>query len=417
MQKGLKVYLVGGAVRDKLLGRAVNDRDWVVVGSTPEEMVARGFTPVGSDFPVFLHPETHEEYALARTERKVARGYKGFSVYATPEVTLEEDLRRRDFTINAMAEDEDGRLIDPYSGQADLEAGVLRHVSDAFAEDPVRVLRAARFAARYGFDVAPETNLLMQELATNGELDTLVPERVWQELARGLMSDTPSRLIKTLRDCGALVKILPEVDALFGVPQPVAHHPEVDSGIHTLMALDDAADHGYQLATRFAVLLHDLGKATTPREMLPRHIGHEDRSADLAAPLCDRLMVPSDCRDVALMTARFHQKCHSAADLRPTTLVDLLYRCDAFRRPERFVLFLQASASDARGRKGYENRAYPAKEYLQGVLAAAAGIRAGEVAAACNDKTQIADRVRQARISAVKQFISTRLANEEGEQA
>ena len=300
----LQIYCVGGAVRDKLLGLPVQDHDWVVVGSTPEQMVERGFKPVGSDFPVFLHPETHEEYALARTERKVAQGYKGFTVYATPDVTLEQDLLRRDFTINAIAQDADGNLIDPYGGQADLKAGVLRHVSAAFAEDPVRILRAARFAARFGFTIAPETLALMRAMVDNGEVDALVAERVWQELARGLMEKHPSRFFTTLRECGALKKILPEVDALFGVPQPAHYHPEIDCGIHAMMVVDDTAQHGYSLEVRFAALGHDLGKGTTPADILPRHIGHEMRSVDLLKALCERLRVPGECRDLALLVAQ-----------------------------------------------------------------------------------------------------------------
>ena len=277
----LTVYCVGGAVRDKLLNQPVQDHDWVVVGSTPEEMVARGYKPVGSDFPVFLHPDTHEEYALARTERKVSQGYKGFTVYASPDVTLEQDLLRRDFTINAIAQDADGNLIDPYGGQADLKAGILRHVSDAFAEDPVRILRGARFAARFGFAFAPETLALMRAMVDNGEVGALVAERVWQELARGLMEKHPSRFFTTLRECGALRKILPEVEALFGVPQPAHYHPEIDCGIHVLMVIDDAAKNDRTLEVRFAALGHDLGKATTPEDILPRHIGHEQRSVGL----------------------------------------------------------------------------------------------------------------------------------------
>jgi tRNA nucleotidyltransferase (CCA-adding enzyme) len=286
-----------------LLGLPVQDHDWVVVGSTPESMVAQGFRPVGKDFPVFLHPETHEEYALARTERKTARGYRGFSVYAEPDVTLEQDLLRRDFTINAMALDADGKLIDPHGGAADLRAGILRHVSAAFSEDPVRILRAARFAARFGFAVAPETLELMRTMVGNGEVDALVPERVWQELARSLMEKTPSRFFITLRECGALEKIFPEVDALFGVPQPPQYHPEIDCGVHTMMVLDDAAKHGYALEVRFAALTHDLGKGNTPKDILPRHIGHEQRGVELLHGMCERLRVPGDCRDLALLAA------------------------------------------------------------------------------------------------------------------
>jgi len=292
--KALNIYCVGGAVRDSLLGLPVQDHDWVVVGATPAQMEALGYRAVGKDFPVFLHPTTHEEYALARTERKTAPGYKGFVVHAAPDVTLEQDLSRRDFTVNAIAQADDGSLTDPYRGMADLRAGILRHVSAAFSEDPVRILRAARFVARFGFMIAPETLTLMREMAANGEVDALVPERVWQELARGLMEKHPSRFITTLRECGALKKILPEVDALFGVPQPPKYHPEIDCGIHTMMVLDAAAQHDYVLEVRFAALMHDLGKATTPADMLPRHIGHEARSVDLLRGLCNRLRVPGE---------------------------------------------------------------------------------------------------------------------------
>jgi tRNA nucleotidyltransferase (CCA-adding enzyme) len=399
--KGPAVYCVGGAVRDALLGLPVRDRDWVVVGGTPEDMERQGYMAVGKDFPVFLHPETHEEYALARTERKTARGYKGFAVYAAPDVTLEQDLARRDFTVNAMAQDADGRLIDPYGGEADLRAGVLRHVSPAFGEDPVRILRAARFAARFGFTVAPETRALMRMMVDNGEVDALVPERVWQELARGLMEQTPSKFFTTLRDCGALAKILPEVDALFGVPQPVQYHPEIDCGLHTMMVLDDAARHGYALEVRFAAFTHDLGKATTPPDILPRHIGHEERSVGLLRGLCERLRVPNECRDLGLLVARHHGAIHRARELRPGTIVRLLYDCDALRRPERFEQVLQACASDARGRTGHEDDAYPQAEVMLAALRAAQGVDAASIARQCEDKSLIAERVREARIVAV----------------
>ena len=395
------IYCVGGAVRDRLLGLPIQDRDWVVVGATPEIMIARGFQPVGKDFPVFLHPETHEEYALARTERKTARGYKGFAVYAAPEVTLEQDLLRRDFTINAIAEAADGTLSDPYGGQADLKAGVLRHVSPAFAEDPVRILRAARFVARLGFSVAPETLTLMRQMVADGEVDALVPERVWQELARGLMSDRPSRFLTTLRDCGALAKIMPEVDALFGVPQSPRYHPEIDCGIHTLLVLDDAARHGYALEVRFGALMHDLGKATTPADILPRHIGHEQRGADLIKPLCVRLKVPGDCRDLAWLNARYHSDIHRAQELRAETVVRLFQSCDAWRKPERFGQMLQACMSDARGRTGHEQDAYPQATYLLKLLAAAQSVDAGEIARRCADPAQISEAVREARTAAV----------------
>lgn len=401
----LKVYCVGGAVRDRLLGLPVQDHDWVVVGSTPEQMAALGYKPVGADFPVFLHPETHEEYALARTERKVAQGYKGFSVYASPEVTLEQDLLRRDFTINAIAQDAQGNLIDPYGGQADLTAGILRHVSDAFAEDPVRILRGARFAARFGFTFAAETLSLMRRMVDNGEVDALVAERVWQELARGLMEKHPSRFFTTLRECGALKKILPEVDALFGVPQPAHYHPEIDCGVHVLMVIDDTAKCGYLLEVRFAALGHDLGKATTPEDTLPRHIGHEQRSVDLLKGLCERLRVPSECRDLGLLVAKHHGNIHRARELRADTIVKLFDSCDLWRKPERFAQMLQACESDAHGRTGHEQDAYPQSPYLLRCAQAAQAVNAGEIARACPDKNLIADKVREARILAVEAVI------------
>lgn len=400
-----KIYCVGGAVRDKLLGLPVQDRDWVVVGSTPEQMVARGFKPVGSDFPVFLHPETHEEYALARTERKVAQGYKGFTVYASPEVTLEQDLLRRDFTINAIAQDSDGNLIDPYGGQSDLKAGVLRHVSGAFTEDPVRILRAARFVARFDFAIAPETLVLMRTMVDNGEIDALVAERVWQELARGLMQKHPSRFFTTLRDCGALKKILPEVNGLFGVPQPAHYHPEIDCGIHTMMVVDDAAKQNHSLEVRFAALTHDLGKATTPEDTLPRHIGHEARSVDLLKVVSERLRVPGECRDLALLVARYHSHVHRAHDLRADTIVKLFDGCDLWRKPERFDLILQACESDAHGRTGHEHDAYPQAAYLLRCARAARAVNAGDIARACPDKNLIADKVREARIMVLEVII------------
>ncbi len=408
--EGLRVYRVGGAVRDRLLGLPVQDHDWVVVGSTPEDMVARGFKPVGADFPVFLHPETHEEYALARTERKVALGYKGFTVYAAPEVTLEQDLLRRDFTINAIAEDPDGGLIDPYNGQADLKAGVLRHVSAAFAEDPVRILRGARFAARFGFTFAPETLLLMRRMVEQGEVDALVAERVWQELARGLMEKHPSRFFTTLRECGALRKILPEVDALFGVPQPAHYHPEIDCGVHTMMVADAAALAGHALEVRFAALTHDLGKAATPEDTLPRHIGHEMRSVDLLKAMSERLRVPVDCRDLGLLVARHHGTVHRARELRPDTIVKLFDSCDLWRKPQRFAQILQVCECDAHGRLGHENDAYPQSAYLLACAQAAQAVNAGDIARACPDKNLIADKVREARIVAVENAIAARIA-------
>ena len=396
---------MGGAVRDRLLGLAVQDHDWVVVGSTPEDMVAQGFQPVGKDFPVFLHPQTHEEYALARTERKTARGYQGFAVYAAPDVTLEQDLLRRDFTINAIAEDEHGKLIDPHNGVADLRAGILRHVSAAFSEDPVRILRAARFAARFGFDIAPETLILMRDMVNSGEVDALVAERVWQELARGLMEKKPSRFFETLRSCGALAKIIPEVDALFGVPQPEKHHPEIDCGIHTMLVVDDAAQHGYPLEVRYAALTHDLGKATTPADVLPRHTGHELRSVELVKGLSQRLRASGECRDLALLAARFHGDIHRARELRPETVIRLFQSADAWRRPERFAHLLQACASDARGRTGHESDSYPQADHLLQLLSVARAVNAGEIAKQYADSKLIAAGVERARIAAIQAWL------------
>jgi tRNA nucleotidyltransferase (CCA-adding enzyme) len=368
-------------------------------------MVARGYKPVGSDFPVFLHPDTHEEYALARTERKVSQGYKGFTVYTSPDVTLEQDLLRRDFTINAIAQDADGNLIDPYGGQADLKAGILRHVSDAFAEDPVRILRGARFAARFGFAFAPETLALMRTMVDNGEVGALVAERVWQELARGLMEQHPSKFFTTLRECGALKKILPEVEALFGIPQPAHYHPEIDCGIHVLMVVDDAAKCDRSLEVRFAALGHDLGKATTPEDTLPRHIGHEARSVSLLRGLCERLRVPGDCRDLALLVAQYHSHVHRARELRADTIVKLFDSVDLWRKPERFAQILQACESDAHGRTGHENDPYPQTEYMLNCARAAQAVNGGGIARACADKNLIANKVREARILAVEKVI------------
>jgi len=373
------VYRVGGAVRDELLGRSVADRDWVVVGATPELLIASGYMPVGKDFPVFLHPETREEYALARTERKHGRGYRGFEFFASPEVTLEDDLRRRDLTINAMARDESGALIDPYGGAEDLARGVLRHVSEAFAEDPLRVLRVARFAARFGFTVASGTEAMMRAIVASGELATLAPERVWQELARGLMEPAPSRMIEVLRECGALAALLPEVDALFGVPQPPAHHPEIDTGVHVARALDWAAAHALTLPARYAVLAHDLGKGVTAHDALPRHIGHEQRSVRLADALSARLRVPAECRDVARLTARWHGIVHRALELTPAKLLDVIMAADALRRPERLDDLVGACQADACSRPGRSDD-YPQAERIRGALKVVKEVDAGAVA-------------------------------------
>ena len=405
MKNKPEIYCVGGAVRDQLLGLQVVDRDWVVVGSSPEHMAAQGFMPVGKDFPVFLHPVSHEEYALARTERKTARGYKGFAVYAAPDVTLEQDLLRRDFTINAIAQDANGKLIDPYGGLVDLRAGILRHVSAAFGEDPVRILRAARFAARFGFTIAPQTLELMRDMVQNHEVDALVPERVWQELARGLMEHKPSRFFETLRTVGALACIMPEVDALFGVPQPEKYHPEIDCGIHTLMVVDEAARRGAALEVRFAALTHDLGKATTPAEILPRHIGHELRGVALLAPLAQRMRVPAECRDLASLMARLHSDIHRASELRAATVISLFQSADAWRRPERFAQLLQTCVADAHGRLGHQQDAYPQQAYLLQLLSVARAVNAGEIARNTADQALIPERVRQARVAAIAKLI------------
>jgi len=403
----MKVYAVGGAVRDRLLGREVADQDYVVVGSSPEEMAALGYRPVGRDFPVFLHPETHEEYALARTERKSGRGYKGFEIHASPDVTLEQDLARRDLTINAIAQEPGGRLIDPHHGEADLRAGILRHVGPAFVEDPVRVLRVARFAARFGFAVAPETLELMREMVRNGEVDHLVAERAWQELAKGLMEAAPSRMFAVLRECGALARILPEVDALFGVPQPPQHHPEVDTGIHIMMVIDHAAREGRSLCVRFAALTHDLGKGATDPAQWPRHHGHEHKSVLLVEQLCDRLRVPGDCRDLALLVARYHGDVHRAAELRPGTVLKLLSAVDIFRKPERFEDFIAACSCDFHGRSGREDQPYPQADILRAAAAAARAVNAGEIAQRLQRADLIAAAVEAARLQAVANALDT----------
>lgn len=403
----MQIYVVGGAVRDELLGRPNADRDYVVVGATPKTMLAQGFRPVGKDFPVFLHPQSHEEYALARTERKSGHGYHGFTFHAAPDVTLEEDLARRDLTINAMARAADGTLIDPYYGQRDLQARILRHVGPAFAEDPVRILRIARFAARFNeFSVAPETMALMRDMVASGEVDHLVAERVWQELAKGLIEDRPSRMFAVLRDCGALARLLPEVDALFGVPQRPDYHPEIDTGIHTMMVIDQSARFGLTLAGRFAALTHDLGKALTPADVLPRHIGHEERSYRLTEQLCQRLRVPNDCRDLALLMARYHGNIHRAFELKASTIVGLLEKTDALRRPDRFRQLLEACRCDYTGRLGWESRPYDSPQRLLTALAAVTAVAAGKIAADCADKTKIPERIHAARISAVKQALN-----------
>jgi len=389
-----------------MLGIAGADRDWVVVGSTPEAMVARGFTPVGKDFPVFLHPHTHEEHALARTERKTAPGYKGFVVHASPEVTLEEDLARRDLTINAMAQADDGHLIDPFGGQQDLQHKVLRHVTDAFREDPVRILRVARLAARFpDFSVAPSTMALMQDMVQAGEVDALVSERVWQELAKGLMASKPSRMLNVLRESGAMSVLLPEVHRLYGVPQPVEHHPEIDTGVHLEMVLDETARVNAPLEVRFAALCHDLGKGTTAKALLPRHIGHEERSVTLLRGLSERLRVPVHCRELADVVAREHGHVHGAMSLGAEALLRLLVRCDALRRPERFALTLLACESDARGRLGLQQRNYPQTTHLQAMLDAALSVDTAALSALAMQQglngMEVGKRIEQARVKAI----------------
>ncbi len=405
-EEGLEVYLVGGAVRDRLLGLPVKERDWVVVGATPEEMLRRGFRPVGKDFPVFLHPETGEEYALARTERKTGPGYHGFAFHAAPDVSLEEDLRRRDVTINAMAQAPDGTLVDPYGGRADLERRLLRHVSPAFVEDPVRILRVARFAARLaplGFRVAGETLALMRRMVESGEADHLVPERVWQELVRALGEPAPRRFFEVLRDCGALARVLPELDRLFGVPQPPEHHPEVDTGVHTLLVLDQAAALSPEPVVRYAALLHDLGKGLTPREEWPRHHGHEARGAELARAVSERLRAPAEFRDLAVLTAAEHGRAHRALELRPATVLELLERADAFRRPDRFERFLLACEADSRGRPGYERREYVQGRLLREARAAAAAVSPRPFVEAGLKGAAVGEALRRARLRAIRE--------------
>ncbi|MBC3881046.1 multifunctional CCA addition/repair protein [Undibacterium sp. LX40W] len=404
----MKTYVVGGAVRDALLGLPVQDRDHVVIGATPEQMLELGYTPVGKDFPVFLHPKTHEEYALARTERKTEKGYKGFVFHTDPSVTLEQDLIRRDLTINAIARSDDGELIDPFGGQRDLQNRVFRHVSAAFEEDPVRILRLARFAARFSeephaFTVAPETMELMKRMVEAGEVDALVAERVWQEISRGLMEKKPSRMFEMLRECGALQRLMPELNRLWGVPQPEKFHPEIDTGVHVMLVVDYAAEQGYPLSVRFAALMHDLGKGTTDPAIWPRHHGHEEPGVDLVKQLCERLRVPTDCRDLAIMTARDHGNVGRAMEMRPATLQDMLERNDAFRKPERFLAMLSAARCDCFGRSGLVDIQFPQQNYLTQILHAALSVNAGEVAQQFLGQPQkIAEAVRIARIDAIR---------------
>jgi len=400
----MEIFLVGGAVRDELLGLPVRERDWVVVGATPRELLAQGFRQVGKDFPVFLHPVTHEEYALARTERKTAPGYHGFQVHAAPEITLQQDLERRDLTINAMARDAEDRLIDPYQGRRDLEERWLRHVSPAFAEDPVRILRVARLSARYaglGFRVAPATLKLMRAMVAAGEVDALVPERVWAETVRALGEPQPERFIETLRECGALARILPEIDRLFGVPQPAQYHPEIDTGQHLLLSLQQAARLGAEPPVRFAVLVHDLGKGTTPPADWPRHIGHEARSGPLVQALCQRLRVPNEYRDLGVMTARYHTHCHLALELRPRTLLKTLQALDAFRKPHRFEQFLLACEADARGRLGLEDDPYPQATRFRTAYQAATAVAIAPLLEQGLRGETLKEAIRRARLRAI----------------
>lgn len=407
----MQIYLVGGAVRDRLLGYPYSERDWVVVGARPEELEAQGFTPVGRDFPVFLHPKTREEYALARTERKTAPGYTGFQFHTEPQVTLEQDLERRDLTINAIAEDEHGERVDPYGGERDLHDKLLRHVSPAFAEDPVRILRVARFAARYhhlGFHVADETLHLMRQMVDSGEVDHLVPERIWKEMERALGERNPETFVQTLRDCGALARILPEVNALFGVPQRAEHHPEIDTGIHCLMVVQQAAQLSDDARVRFAALVHDLGKGTTPKADWPRHIGHEQRSLPLIKQLCERVAAPKEFKALAMLVAQYHTHGHRALELKPATVLKLLKASDAFRRPERFEHFVLCCIADSRGRTGYEQRAYPQAEYLHRALATCRSIDNRAIAEqgfTGQAFGEALDRERLARLGALKREV------------
>lgn len=403
----MKIYEVGGAVRDRLLGIPVTDIDWVVVGASAERMLADGYRPVGSDFPVFLHPQTGEEYALARTERKSGRGYGGFVFHASPDVTLEEDLSRRDLTINAMAEDAEGRIIDPYGGQQDLHDRLLKHVSPAFIEDPLRVLRVARFAARYaglGFRVAEPTLQLMRQLSESGELQALTAERSWKEISRALLEAHPHVFIQVLRDCGALEQLLPEVDALFGVPQPPAHHPEIDTGVHTLSVLEQAARHEQPLTVRWACLLHDLGKGTTRPSEWPRHIAHEQRGVKLIKAVNERFKVPKDCQELAVLVGEYHTHGHRALELKPSTLLELLQNFDVYRRPQRFEDFIMACEMDARGRLGFEAREYPQADYLRGAAAAARGVAVQPLVAQGFKGQALGEALKRARLEALKEY-------------
>ncbi len=405
----MKVYLVGGAVRDERLGIPIKERDWCIVGSTPDALVALGYKPVGKDFPVFLHPQSGEEYALARTERKTGAGYHGFKFHADPDVTIEDDLRRRDLTINAIAIDEDDSIIDPFGGVADIESRVLRHVSDAFVEDPVRILRVAKFAARFaalGFTIADGTIGLMSEMVANGEVDALVPDRVWKETEAALASDNPQVFFDVLRQCGALERLYPEIDSLFGVPQPPKWHPEIDCGVHTMMVLEQAARLSADGDMRFAALVHDLGKATTDKKLLPSHYGHEQRSVNLIKKLTGRLPVPNAYRDLALLVAEFHGHSHRAYELKAATLLRIIKKTDALRRPERFEKFIIACEADARGRTGMEKNPYPQADYLRGALQAIVGISAQDFKDDGLEGPELGQAIDDARTRALKSYKS-----------
>lgn len=405
----MEIYLVGGAVRDSLLGLEPKERDWVVVGATVEEMQAQGYRLVGKDFPVFLHPDTHEEYALARTERKTAPGYKGFSVHAAPDVTLEQDLLRRDLTINAIAQDSDGQLVDPFGGQQDLKEKRMRHVSPAFSEDPVRILRVARFAARFahlGFQVAAETNTLMQDMVAAGEVDALVPERVWAETERALCAATPMRFFEVLRKCGALARLFPEIEQLYGVPQPAQHHPEIDTGTHTMMVLEQAARLSPDPEVRFAALVHDLGKGTTPEEQWPKHINHEERGVPMVEALCERLRIPNNFRDLGIAVTRYHLHYHRAGELKPSTLLKTFNALDAFRRPQRFEQFLLACEADSRGRTGFENSHFDQPQIMRQTRAAAAAVTVRDLSEAGLIGPAIGKALDELRIKAIEAAVS-----------
>lgn len=400
----MDIYQVGGSIRDKLLGLKIKDRDWVIVGSTPEEMTSLGYKPVGKDFPVFLHPDTHEEYAMARTERKSGPGYKGFSFNTSPDVSLEQDLSRRDLTINAIAEDNAGNIIDPFNGREDLKLGIPRHISPAFSEDPLRVLRTARFASRFNFKIAPETLDLMQDISDSGELKTLVPERVWTELEKSLTYNYAHRFFEVLKECNALEQLFPEIQALYGVPQPEIHHPEIDTGIHTMMVLQQAVKFTDDTQIRFAALVHDLGKATTSKDILPKHKGHEERGAKIVKKLCNRLKIPNKYRDLAILVCRYHFICHTVDELRPDTVINKLEAMDAFRRPERFQQFLIACEADARGRTGFEEKSYPQASKFMKYFELARDIDTSHLETSNIKGKEIAVEIHQLRVNSIAKY-------------